>query len=142
MTVPEWHARAWLFLVAALGFHVLDEALTGFLDFYNPLVLQLRERLGFWPMPTFTFGVWLPGLIAAVVILALLTPVVRLGAAGMGILSWVFAVIMLGNGFAHLAGSVYYRRWLPGATSSPLLIIAAIALVKATHARTRHADTP
>ena len=93
-------------------------------------------------MPAFTFGVWLAGLIAAVAVLALLTPAVRRGAAGTGVLSWVFAVIMLGNGFAHLAGSVYYRRWLPGATSAPLLLIAATALVKATHARTRHADTP
>jgi hypothetical protein len=139
---PERHARAWLYLVAALGGHVVDEALTGFLDFYNPLILQLRERLGFWPVPTFTFGVWLAGLIAAVIILALLTPAVRRGAPGTSVLSWVFAVIMLGNGFAHLAGSVYYRRWLPGATSAPLLLIAAIALVRATSARTRHADTP
>ena len=142
MSDPERHARAWLYLVVGLGVHVLDEALTGFLDFYNPLILQLRERLGFWPIPTLTFGVWLAGLIAAVVVLALLTPAVRRGAAGTGVLSWVFAIIMLGNGFAHLAASVYYRRWLPGATSAPLLLIAATALVKATHARTRHADTP
>lgn len=142
MSDPERHARAWLYLVAALGVHVLDEALTGFVDFYNPLILQLRERLGFWPVPTFTFGVWLAGLIAAGVMLALLTPAVRRGAAGTGVLSWVFAIIMLGNGFAHLAASVYYRQWLPGTTSAPLLLIAATALAKATHTRTRHADTP
>ena len=138
----ERHARAWLFLVAALGFHVLDEALTGFLDFYNPLILQLRERLGFWPIPVFTFGVWLAGLIAAVVVLALLTPVVRRGAPGTGVLSWVFAIVMLGNGIAHLAGSMYFQRWLPGATSAPLLLVTAIALLAATRARSRHADTP
>jgi hypothetical protein len=139
---PERHARAWLYLVAALGVHVLDEALTGFVDFYNPLILQLRQRLGFWPVPTFTFGVWLTGLIAAGVMLAMLTPAVRRGAAGTGVLSWVFAIIMLGNGFAHLAASVYYWQWLPGTTSAPLLLIAATALAKATHTRTRHADTP
>ena len=142
VTVPEWHARAWLYLVAALGVHVVDEALTGFLDFYNPLVRQLRERLGFWPMPTFTFGVWLSGLILAVVVLALLTPAVRRGATGTRALCWLFGVIMIGNGIAHLAGSVYFQRWLPGATSAPLLLIAAIALLKATRARTDHADTP
>jgi hypothetical protein len=55
VTAPERHARAWLLLDAALAVHVADEALTGFLDFYNPLIRQLRNRPGFWPMPTFTF---------------------------------------------------------------------------------------
>ena len=142
MTGAERYARAWMFLVAALALHVLDEALTGFLDFYNPLVRQLRDRLGFWPMPTFTFGVWLSGLVALVVILALLTPAVRRGARGTRLLSWVLAVIMLGNGIAHLAGSVYYQRWLPGATSAPLLLVASIMLMNATIARSRHADAP
>lgn len=140
MSLPERHARAWLFLVAALALHVLDEALTGFLDFYNPLVLQLRESLGFWPMPTFTFGVWLSGLVALVVILAVITPAVRRGATGTRLVSWVLAVIMLGNGIAHLAGSVYYRRWLPGATSAPLLLVASIMLMNVTLARSRRAD--
>ena len=140
MSLPERHARAWLFLVAALALHVLDEALTGFLDFYNPLVLQLRESLGFWPMPTFTFGVWLSGLVALVVILTVLTPAVRRGATGTRLVSWVLAVIMLGNGIAHLAGSVYYRRWLPGATSAPLLLVASIRLMNATLTRSRRAD--
>ena len=140
MSLPERHARAWLFLVAALALHVLDEALTGFLDFYNPLVLQLRESLGFWPMPTFTFGVWLSGLVALVVILAVLTPAVRRGATGTRLVSWVLAVMMLGNGIAHLAGSVYYRRWIPGATSAPLLLVASIMLMNATLARSRRAD--
>ena len=140
MTVPERHARAWLVLDAALAVHVVDEALTGFLEFYNPLVRQLRDRLGFWPMPTFTFGLWLSGLAALVVIIALLTPAVRRGATGTRALSWVLAVIMLGNGIAHLAGSAYYKRWLPGATSAPLLLAASIMLINATVARTRHAD--
>ena len=141
MSDAERHARAWLLLVAALGLHVLDEALTGFLGFYNPLVLELRERLGFWPMPTFTFGVWLSGLIVLIVVLALLTPAVRRGVAGTPTLSWLFAVIMIGNGIAHLAGSVYFQRWLPGATSAALLLIGGTLLIDATRKRTRHAGT-
>ena len=142
MTAPERHARAWLLLNAALAVHVMDEALTGFLDFYNPLVHQLRDRLGFWPMPTFTFGVWLSGLIFLVGVLALLTPAVRRGATGTRFLSWVLSVIMLGNGIAHLAGSLYYQRWLPGATSAPLLLVASIMLINATAARSRHVVAP
>lgn len=126
------HARAWLFLVIALALHVADEALTGFLDFYNPLVLSLRERIGWFPMPTFTFGVWLTGLIVAVVILALLTPWIERGGRGVAALSWVFAGLMFLNGVGHLAGSLFFSRWLPGATSAPLLLAASLMLVRRT----------
>jgi len=52
-------ARAWILLCLGLGLHVFDEATTGFLKIYNPTVIALRERLGWWPMPTFEFGSWL-----------------------------------------------------------------------------------
>lgn len=128
---------AWLLLVAALALHVLDEALTGFLGFYNPLVLAIRGRISWFPMPTFTFGTWLTGLIVAVVILALLAPAVRRGAAWTRVASWVFSILMLLNGFGHLAGSVYFQRWLPGATSAPLLIVASVVLARRTWERVR-----
>jgi hypothetical protein len=38
------------------------------------------------------------------------------------------AAIMLLNGVGHLAGSVYLRRWAPGATTAPLLIGTSIWL--------------
>ena len=125
------HVRAWLALVGALGLHVLDEALTGFLEFYNPLVLQIRSRVSWFPMPTFTFGVWLTGLIALVVMLALLAPVVRNGGMPIRLASWVLVLIMFMNGVGHLAGSLYFGRWLPGATSAPLLLITSIGLASA-----------
>jgi hypothetical protein len=116
-------------MTGTLALHVADEALTGFLDFYNPLVRSMRTRLGFWPMPTFTFGVWLTGLIALVIVLAALTPAVRRRVPGMRVASWVLAVIMLSNGIGHLAGSAYFGRWLPGTTTAPLLIIASVLLM-------------
>ena len=50
-------ARAWILLCLALALHVFDEATTGFLrvSITRP-VIALRERLGWWPMPT--FRVW------------------------------------------------------------------------------------
>ena len=123
------HARAWLLLVGALAFHVVDEALTGFLDFYNPIVVRLRERLGWWPMPEFTFGVWLAGLIALIILLAALTPIIRRGRLPALILSWILGVIMARNGVAHLAGSVYFGQWVPGATSAPFIFAAAVWLL-------------
>lgn len=129
-------ARAWLFLVAALAVHVADEALTGFLDFYNPLVLSIRERIGWFPMPTFTFDVWLAGLIFAVVVLALATRWIGRGSAAAVAVTWAFAGLMFLNGMGHLAGSVYFQRWLPGATSAPLLLVASVMLARQAMRRT------
>lgn len=133
------HMRAWLVLVGALAAHVLDEALTGFLDFYNPLVLRIRSQASWFPMPTFTFDAWLAGLIVLVVVLALLTPAVRQDALGTRLASWAFSAIMFVNGLGHLAGSVYFQRWLPGATSAPLLLVASVLLARATWKRQRFA---
>lgn len=124
--------HAWYFLVGALAIHVLDEALTGFLDFYNPLVLSIQSSLPWFPMPTFTFGVWLGGLTVLVAILGLLGPAVGRGVAGTRAVSWVLGVIMFANGVGHLVGSVYFQRWLPGATSAPLLLLTSVLLMRRT----------
>lgn len=123
--------RAWLLLVGALAVHVVDEATTGFLAVYNPLVLSIRSRIAWFPMPTFTFGIWLGGLIGVIVALALLTPVVRRGSIAIRIACVVFAVIMFLNGLGHLGGSAYFGRWLPGATSAPLLLAGSLLLLRA-----------
>jgi hypothetical protein len=86
-------------------------------------------------MPTFTFGAWLTGLVVAVIVLALLAPAVRRGAAGTRLASWILSGIMFLNGLGHLAGSLYFDRWLPGATSAPLLLIASALLARRTWAR-------
>jgi hypothetical protein len=127
--------QAWLLVVGALAVHVTDEALTDFLGFYNPLVLSIRSRIDWFPMPTFTFGTWLAGLLVLVLILAALGPAVRRGAGGVRGASWVLGSIMLLNGVGHLAGSVYFERWLPGATSAPLLIASSVFLMRATWQR-------
>ena len=126
------HVRAWHYLTAALALHVADEALTGFLDFFNPLILSIRERVAWFPMPTFTFGPWLAGLTILVLTLALLSPWIRKGGAGPAAASWIFSVIMLLNGIGHLLGSAYFGRWLPGATSAPLLLVAGVMLAQRT----------
>ena len=131
-------ARAWLVLVGVLGLHVVDEALTDFLDFYNPLVLRIREQMAWFPMPTFTFNVWLTGLIAASVVLALLTPAIRGGSLPARLASYAFSALMFANGLGHLGGSLYFQRWLPGATSAPLLLIASVMLARATGRRGRN----
>lgn len=134
-TAARAHARAWLALVGALALHVADEASTGFLEFYNPLVIDLRERLWWFPARPFQFGTWLAGLAVAVVLLATLSVSVRRGARGIRVASWVFGGIMLLNGLGHLAGSIYFHRWLPGATTAPLLIAASLVLARSAWRR-------
>ena len=133
----DQHTRGWVVLVIALAVHVLDEALTNFLEFYNPLVLSIRARIPWFPMPMFTFDVRLAGLVLLVLILASLTPAMRRGGEAIWLASWVFGTIMFMNGLGHLAGSVWFRRWLPGATSAPLLLAASVFLMRATWQRRR-----
>jgi hypothetical protein len=134
-TAARAHARAWLTLVGALALHVADEASTGFLDFYNPLVIDLRARLRWFPARPFEFWTWLAALVVAVLVLATLSVAVRRDARGMRVAGWVFAGIMALNGLGHLAGSIYFGRWLPGATSAPLLIVASLVLARAAWRR-------
>jgi hypothetical protein len=66
---------------------------------------------------------------------------VRRGGAAIRGASWVLGSIMLLNGVGHLAGSAYFQRWLPGATSAPLLVASSLFLMRATWQRT-HAEVP
>jgi uncharacterized membrane protein AbrB (regulator of aidB expression) len=80
-----------------------------------------------WPgipfPPTFTFLPWLLGLIAAILVLALLTPVAFSAPAWMRPVAYLLAAIHVGNGLLHLIGSAIARRLVPGALSAPLLLI-------------------
>jgi hypothetical protein len=136
---------AWIGLWLALGLHVTDEALTGFLSVYNPTVLALRAKLGFWPMPTFTFRDWLVGLIIAVALLALLTPFAFRNARWLRPIFYLVAIVfeifnaaghIIGTILGHTVASVRFPRPAPGFYSSPLLLAAAIYSLVQLH-RTR-----
>lgn len=129
--------RAWLLLCLALLVHVIDEAATGFLRVYNPTVEALRAKLGWWPMPAFTFAGWLTGLLVVCFVLLVLSLWVVRGSRRARVLAYVFAVVMLLNGLAHTAGTVAGRtvptvtfpRPMPGFWSSPLLLFASIYML-------------
>jgi len=129
----------------ALLLHVTDEALTGFLSVYNPTVLALRARFGFWPMPTFAFREWLAGLILGILLLATLSrfafrnawwirPIVYFCAIVLGVanaLGHTVATIL-----GHTVSTVQFQRPAPGFYSSPLLLIVSIyALVQLRRTR-------
>jgi hypothetical protein len=76
-TQPERPANfglAWFLLCLAFCSHAADEALTGFLGVYNPTVIAMRARLGWFPMLTYEYRDWLTGLIVVNIIFLGLTP--------------------------------------------------------------------
>jgi len=129
--------RAWFALCVAFALHVLDEASTGFLSVYNPTVIAMRARWGWFPMPTFEFRTWLIGLIVGVVFCFALTPLALRGARGLRPFAWFFAVLHFFNATGHTIGTIYGRtvptvtfpRPAPGFYSSPLLFIGSIWLM-------------
>ena len=51
-----------------------DEVLMDFLSVWNPAVMKLKDTIPFLPLPTFSFEVWITGLILANIILFSLSP--------------------------------------------------------------------
>jgi len=127
--IRDRDATAWFLMILALAVHVIDEAISGFLPFYNQTVLNLRNSLGFFPMPIFSFGLWFGGLIALVVIGLSLTPKTAQGGRFIQRLTLAFGIIMILNALAHLLGSIYFGRLLPGFWSSPFLLATALFMV-------------
>jgi hypothetical protein len=134
------HGLAWMALCLALAAHVFDEAMTDFLSVYNPAVQSIREKLPFLPLPTFTFRVWLTGLVVAVSLLFLLSAFAFRGAKWMKALSYPFAILMLANGLLHIAGSFWLGKLMPGVYSAPLLLAASVWLLWAARRVPRRRD--
>jgi hypothetical protein len=137
--IAQWRI-AWFCLALALALHVTDEALTGFLPVYNSVVEEVRARYPLAPLPTFTFPVWLAGLVFAVLLLLALTPLVSRGQRGFRVASLILGLVMVGNALGHIGASLYWGRFAPGVYSSPVLFVAAVALlITASRAKVRRA---
>jgi hypothetical protein len=121
----------------AIALHVADESITGFLSVYNPTVLALRPS-GWWFPPTFTFRVWLTGLILAVLLGLAISPFFFRGERWVRPLGYFLAVLAgVLNALGHITGtilghtvlSVRFARPMPGFYSSPILLGAAAYLL-------------
>jgi hypothetical protein len=134
---PNDFGAPWLALCGAFALHITDEALTGFLGVYNPTVLAMERRWGWFPMPAFEFRTWLLGLIVGCGILVCLSPLAYRGSAWLRPLAWAYAAIMLLNGCGHTlftilgrtVASVTFPRPAPGFYSSPFLLVASVWMI-------------
>jgi hypothetical protein len=132
VSVHLYFGFAWIAFALAVAVHVADEAKHDFLSVYNPTVRAVRAKLPLLPLPTFSFPVWLGGLIAGALLLLLLSPLAFDGDYRLRLIAWPLAVIVgLFNAMLHFAGSIYFRRWMPGVYSAPVLTIAAVCLLAA-----------
>ncbi len=123
---------AWVLLALAIALHVTDEALTGFLPLYNSIVESLRESYPWVPLPTFSFPVWLSGLVIGILVLLSLSPLVFAGSTYLRPVSYGLGVLMTGNALGHIGASIYWGILAPGVLSSPILLLAALALLITT----------
>ena len=131
---------AWILIWVTLALHVADEVLHGFLYIYNTTVLALKDKLGWWPMPTFTFEIWLAGLVTGIGILAALTPFAFRNTRWLRPIIYFCAIVLcIGNALGHTVATVlgrtviavHFSRPAPGFISSPLLLFAGVyALVQ------------
>lgn len=127
---------AWLAFAVAISIHVLDEAKHDFLSFYNPNAGAIRARLPFLPLPTFTFESWLTALVVGITLFVCLSPFAFRGVRWARFVAIAVAILAgILNAGGHMLTSVYYHRWMPGAFSSPPLLIAALFLLAAALSR-------
>ncbi len=124
---------AWIILALGIALHVIDEALTGFLPLYNSVVVSLRGSYSWIPLPIFSFSVWITGLVIGNLILFSLSPLVLAGSRLMRPISYILGVLMVANAFGHIGASVYLGKFAPGFYSSPVLLVAALALLITTY---------
>lgn len=87
-----------------------------------------RLGIGFFPMPNFTFEVWISGLVAFVLLLLTLAPLAFCSNKGLRLVAFVLAILMFFNGMGHIAGSIYRQQWMPVAFSAPLLLAMSVWL--------------
>lgn len=123
------NAVAWLLLVTSIGLHVFDEAIGGFLPYWNQFVFDMRDRFGFFPAPTFSFAIWFGGLIGAVIAGYCMTLLVARGGKVIRAVTLIFGILMVVNTVGHLLGSFYFGEMIPGILSSPLMLISATYVI-------------
>ena len=131
LTLPDYElGRAWLSLGIVFGLHVADEALSHFLDWYNPIAARIRSKLGVPFPPSFTFWPWLVGLLVLTTVFLSLTPLAYDGRDWLKPVAIAFALINIFNGLLHLVAAMVLRRRVPGLITAPFLLLSSVWLLR------------
>jgi hypothetical protein len=127
---------AWLLLSLAFTAHFVEEALRGFLGYYNATVLTLYGDVSWFPRIDISFRSWFIGSIFFIAALLTLTPLAYRNARRLRLVAFLFAGVMLFEGMGHIFATLrgrtvapaYFDGTSPGFYSSPLLLFASIYL--------------
>jgi hypothetical protein len=126
-------SRAWLIACCMLTLHVVDNAVTDFVGYYNSTVLALYGHFSWFPRLDTDFRTWLIAATCALIVPFALTSLVDRHLAVFARLAYVFAAYLLLDGCGHIAASllghtvpsVHFQGLSPGFYSSPFLVAAS-----------------
>ena len=93
------------------------------------MALAIRQRAPFIPFSTFSFELWLRGLIISVIILFSLSSFAFRERGWIVLLAYFLGIVMVINAFSHFTGTIYLGKAMPGVYSSPFLLAAALYLL-------------
>jgi hypothetical protein len=132
--------RRFWFLALAQAAHSIEEMLAGLYDFFWIATGRLHQALPVFPqlrMTPTTFAAINMGIIA---LLFGAVPFVRDRRGAALALAWAAAVVEVLNGTGHLAGTVVFSGYVPGALTAPFLLLTGILLIGELKRITREAS--
>lgn len=123
--------RVYLLLALAQAAHSIEEMLTRLYDFFWTATGVFHQYIPAFPqfrMRAETFGALNMTFIAVLLALA---PSVAARKPGALVFAGVVAVIEILNGTGHLAGTVVFGGYVPGAATAPFLLVLGILTLRA-----------
>ena len=132
--------RQFWFLALAQAAHSIEEMRAGLYDFFWVATGRLHEVLPVFSqmrMTPATFAVLNMGFIA---LLFGSVPFVRDRRWPALALAWIAAVVEVLNGTGHLAGTVIFSGYVPGALTAPFLLLTGILLIRELRRETRKTE--
>jgi len=104
--------------------------LAGLYDFFPVATARLHAWIPAFPVvPAMSARTFAVNNMAIIAVLLGTVPFVYARREWAVAVAWVAACIEILNGTGHLAGSVLFRGYVPGAATAPLLILAGIFLL-------------
>lgn len=116
---------SWVGLVLAFVVHIADEVAGDALAFYNPLIRAVTSE----ELP---FDLWITALGFLVVGLAASTVFPFRGVRAFTYPAYIVATLLLLNSLQHLVLLLALQRITPGTRSAPILLVAAVWVLRET----------
>lgn len=124
---------AWVGMCVGMGLHTWDEAVHGFLEYYNATALAIYGHFWWAPRMDMSFRTWLTLLVTANAALFALTPLAFRNTQWLRRGAYVFCVIQVLNACVHTietvrgstVPSVVLEGPAPGVYTAPVLLAAA-----------------